>query len=46
MTQNGKGSERRKGEDTEKFRENFPLKDAFVPKWKKDLEEFRRKQGG
>jgi len=34
---NGKGSQRRKGEDSKKFRDNFKLKDEFIPQWKKDL---------
>lgn len=38
---NGKGSARRKSEDNEQFRQNFPLKDAFEPQWKKDLRKIK-----
>lgn len=36
----GKGDRDRS--DNAKYRENFPLKEAFEPQWKKDLREKRK----
>jgi len=33
----GKGDKRRKGANDKAYRENYPFKDAYVPKWKREL---------
>lgn len=47
MTQNGKGSKRRP-EDVKKFKREYDciFKDAFVPKWKRDLMKLQEKNDG
>ncbi len=43
----GKGDQRRKGEDNEKFLKNYPkFKDEFIPQWKRDLKKLKEQGNG